>query len=820
MLLSLSSCSAQAEENEVLSEGAISPNKTAMESTELDYAADGFSDVPVGAWYTEAVAYAQSRGLMDGVGGGNFDPNGKLSRAMMVTVLYRAAGEPAVSGRSGFSDVRSGAWYDKAIAWAQENDIVNGYNATTFGVNDPLTREQMAAILWRYAGRPAAGSAGEFTDADSISGWAREAVAWAKENSVINGVGGNRFDPKGTASRAQLAQVLMSGVESGVIAVSDREEELSPETETPADSSEPVSTPEQPVIPSELKSIPAAYFSAAAQQGTLEDLYYDTWESFSYEEHSRALRKHAVVYLPYGYDSAKRYDIFYLMHGGWSNENSTLGTPQNPGSFKNVLDNAIQNGEIRPLIVVCPTYNNTNENGQDSDNFSLAMRLTRNYHNELINDLLPAVEDKYSTYGDRDHRGFGGFSMGSVTTWRTFQYCMDQFRYFLPMSCGTTLDDEEIWKGAEDHAREDYFVWIITGTSDFAYSYDNARAAKMRASDLFTEGTNFAYTVKEGYSHDATAAMEYTYNGMLRFWKGGGEVEASEPYTRDTKIADVMNDPAFGDYGRLIFPVNSSYYSGNTLGNLRLTWYNYIDPDKTVEVANYLKNHAEAGDTIFYDIYTEAEKTADPAKRNTGLFFFRGNPGEKFAICNAGGGFAYVGAMHDSFPHALELSKMGYNAFALIYRPGWNTAMEDLGRAIAFIEDNADVLGVDPDGYSLWGGSAGARMAATLGNSGYLRQYAGTGVPQAAAVIMQYTGHSETSANDAPTYANCGTGDGIASSTAMQSRLNTLTNSYGIPTEFHAYNGLPHGYGLGTGTVAEGWIEDAVNFWERQATEP
>ncbi|MCD8155365.1 MAG: hypothetical protein LUF78_11920 [Clostridiales bacterium] len=239
------------------------------------------------------------------------------------------------------------------------------------------------------------------------------------------------------------------------------------------------------------------------------------------------------MYLPYGYSEDIQYDVFYFMHGGWSNETSTLGTPGNENEFKNVLDNAIQNGEIEPLIVVCPTYNNTNENGQDSDSFSLAMQLTENYHNELVNDLLPAVEGTYSTYAEdvtpqgladaRDHRGFGGFSMGSVTTWRTFEYCMDYFRYYLPMSCGTSLDDEEIWQGAADYNLEDYFAWIITGTRDFAYSYDENRAEAMRNSGYFTEASslengNFAYTVKDGYSHDGTAAMEYTYNGLRLFW--------------------------------------------------------------------------------------------------------------------------------------------------------------------------------------------------------------------------------------------------------------------------------------------------------------
>lgn len=131
-----------------------------------------------------------------------------------------------------------------------------------------------------------------------------------------------------------------------------------------------------------------------------------------------------------------------------------------------------------------------------------------------------------------------------------------------------------------------------------------------------------------------------------------------------------------------------------------------------------MKEHAVSGDTIFYDIYTEEEKADDPAKEETGLFFFKGIPGERFAVLNAGGAFAYVGAMQDSFPHALELSKQGYNAFALIYRPGAQTACEDLSRAIQFIFEHAEELEVNTDGYSLWGGSAGARVAAWVGSYG------------------------------------------------------------------------------------------------------
>lgn len=293
-----------------------------------------------------------------------------------------------------------------------------------------------------------------------------------------------------------------------------------------------------------------------------------------------------------------------------------------------------------------------------------------------------------------------------------------------------------------------------------------------------------------------------------------GEQKDMTVYDKTTPIAEVMDAPVFGDYGRLIFPVDSGYYSGDTLGNLRLTWYSNISPEKTVEIANYLKDQASAGETVFYDIYTETEKAADPAKEDTGLFFFKGNPGEKFAICNAGGGFAYVGAMQDSFPHALELSKNGYNAFALIYRPGAQTACEDLARAISFVFEHAGELEVDAEGYSLWGGSAGARMAAWLGSYGPAA-FGGDNLPRPGTVIMQYTGHSEYTENDPPTYACVGENDGIASWRTMQSRLEAMS-ALGINTEFHKYPNLSHGFGLGAGTSAEGWIDDAVAFWEKQ----
>lgn len=292
---------------------------------------------------------------------------------------------------------------------------------------------------------------------------------------------------------------------------------------------------------------------------------------------------------------------------------------------------------------------------------------------------------------------------------------------------------------------------------------------------------------------------------------------AETDFATDTAISDVIGYPGFEPYGRLIFPVNEGYYSRNTLETLSLTWYSNIQPDKTVEIVNYMKNHADAGDVIFYDIYSDEEKEADPAKNDTGLFFFKGNPGGKFAICNSGGGFVYVGAMHDSFPHALELSKKGYNAFALIYRPGVQSGCEDLARAIAFIFENADELEVDTTDYSLWGGSAGARLSAWLGSDG-TESYGEEAYPRPAAVIMQYMALTDVTGNEPPTYNCVGTSDGIADYRIMENRIEQIRNN-GTDAEIEVFEGLPHGFGLGTGTVAEGWLDNAVAFWEEQMQE-
>ncbi len=227
---------------------------------------------------------------------------------------------------------------------------------------------------------------------------------------------------------------------------------------------------------------------------------------------------------------------FYLMHGGWSDETVYLGTPDQPRRFKNVLDHGIADGKIRPMIVVCPTYNNESES--DSGNYSLALRLTDNYHNELINDLIPAVEGTYSTYAEdtspegleasRDYRAFCGFSMGSVTTWHTFEYCLDYFRYFMPSSGNLTSDGEYMASIVKDsgHTWNDFFIFAASGTDDFAYGAFKNQIEAMEAVDDGTfryadnerEG-NLYFLEQEGGTHSGEYAEEYFYNGLCWIWQ-------------------------------------------------------------------------------------------------------------------------------------------------------------------------------------------------------------------------------------------------------------------------------------------------------------
>jgi acetyl esterase/lipase len=288
--------------------------------------------------------------------------------------------------------------------------------------------------------------------------------------------------------------------------------------------------------------------------------------------------------------------------------------------------------------------------------------------------------------------------------------------------------------------------------------------------------------------------------------------------TPDHTVKDLLNHPAFAAFGRLLLPWDDrSYAPGMRLREVGalMPYHSQVHAPTVVNALNHLIDDVNEGRSIFYDFYTDLEKQEQPTKANVGLFFFRGKPGAPFAVIAAGGGFAYVGSLHEGFPYAAAIAKHGYNAFVLKYRAGagGQVATRDLAAAISYVFRNAGMLGVDTQNYSLWGSSAGARMAAAIGSHGVAR-FGGDDLPAPSAVVTLYTGHSEYTANEPPTFVAVGDRDGVAPPHVMSKRAEAL-RSAGTEVEFHRYRDVGHGFGLGIGTSAEGWIDSAVRFWQK-----
>lgn len=201
-----------------------------------------FYDVAADAWYADAAEYVQEHGLMSGTSATTFSPNTTTSRAMLATILYRRAGSPT-AGLADFSDVPVDAWYARAAGWAAGDGIVSGYSDGRFGPNDPVTREQLATILWRSSGSSAATDGRTFADQGSIAAYAAPGVAWAREQGIVSGREGNRFEPKGNATRAELAVMLHRWLDS--------------------------TTPNPPETPNPETSTLVAYFSSTGSTQTI-----------------------------------------------------------------------------------------------------------------------------------------------------------------------------------------------------------------------------------------------------------------------------------------------------------------------------------------------------------------------------------------------------------------------------------------------------------------------------------------------------------------------------------------------------------------------
>ena len=287
--------------------------------------------------------------------------------------------------------------------------------------------------------------------------------------------------------------------------------------------------------------------------------------------------------------------------------------------------------------------------------------------------------------------------------------------------------------------------------------------------------------------------------------------------TVQSTVGDILRHPSFAGFARLILPWDDRAYDEDlpltSIGSL-LPYHTHVDPPAVVSALNRMIDDAAGGKTVLYRFYSEAQLQQDPAKRNTGLFFLRGRPGAPFAVIAPGGGFSYVGSVHEGFPYAEAIRSKGYNAFVLKYRvgQGGTAATEDLAAALSWIFRKAATLKVGTEGYSLWGSSAGARMAAFIGSHGAVK-YGGGDLPKPSTVVMAYTGHSDHSAAEPPTFVVVGEQDGIAPPSNMERRLEALRKS-GTPVEYHKYPNLGHGFGPGNGTSAEGWILEAVRFWD------
>ena len=283
-------------------------------------------------------------------------------------------------------------------------------------------------------------------------------------------------------------------------------------------------------------------------------------------------------------------------------------------------------------------------------------------------------------------------------------------------------------------------------------------------------------------------------------------------------LGDLLRHPAFAGFAHLILPWDGRACDEQMpltrIGSL-LPYHTHVDPETVAAGLNRMIDDAASGRTVFYRFYSDARTQQEPAKRNTGLFFFRGRPGAPFAVIAPGGGFSYVASVHEGFPYAAAINSRGYNAFVLRYRVGQGStvATQDLAAAVSYILGNAATLGVSPTGYSLWGSSAGARMAASIGSHGVANYGGGGNAPKPSAVVMAYTGHSDHTSAEPATFAVVGAEDGIAPPATMERRVQALRHA-GTKVEYRRYPNLGHGFGLGTGTSAEGWIFDAIRFWE------
>ena len=291
-----------------------------------------------------------------------------------------------------------------------------------------------------------------------------------------------------------------------------------------------------------LQPIPDEVRKPNAKQGKIEEFKYMA------HKNGRTFQKHARVYTPYGYkakDKKTKYDVLYLMHGGGDKTTSFLTPPKDWLPLRNILDNLIAEGKMRPIIVVCPTFYDDDEN-IGANNMGDAIALTRDFHTELQNDLIPTVEKKYNTYLEgtdsiavtksRDHRAYGGFSMGALSTWYQLAYGVNAVKHFLPLSGDIWAYNEKGEKQDAKFAAEwmnsmlekspfahDFEVYGYTGTKDIAGNPEKATVEALhKYAPLFryaTPDANLRFSMKKDGEHFYGHINEYLYYALPLIYK-------------------------------------------------------------------------------------------------------------------------------------------------------------------------------------------------------------------------------------------------------------------------------------------------------------
>ncbi|MGN7222424.1 alpha/beta hydrolase [Curtobacterium flaccumfaciens] len=276
--------------------------------------------------------------------------------------------------------------------------------------------------------------------------------------------------------------------------------------------------------------------SPADEQGSITRVDYPS------EYDGDAIEKHALVYAPAGYDQdgTDRYDIVYLMHGAGGNADSWLDrTGDGPTRLQNLLDHMIEDGQIDPVIVVTPTFYPDDDSSMD---LHYAGELDRQFHVELEDDLMPAVESRFRTYAttadtegfraSRDHRAFGGFSMGGVTTWYTFINNLDTFRYFMPMAgdswqvtdSGGVIEPERtaanLDRVARDsgYSKDDYLILASVGGDDGTIGQMQPQIREMRTYPDSFDDTNLRFTIDEGGGHDDDSFLRQLHTSIQQIF--------------------------------------------------------------------------------------------------------------------------------------------------------------------------------------------------------------------------------------------------------------------------------------------------------------